>query len=438
MSRISRQRKLTAVLIVVVVVGVAGWLAGAGGSWTEDQLLSATEPGETDYFGVSIATDGSTALIGSHYDDEGSFGNAGSVCVFVRSGALWSQTDRLVASDYINSGFFGASVSMSGDSAVFGSYGRDVKKGAAYVFTESGGTWTEQQKLTATDGANFDEFGKSVDVDGDTVIIGAPKNDHDLLTEPGAAYVFTRSGTVWTLEQKLTADVPGTEDWFGFQVAINGDTAVVGAIEYEANPPYRTGSVYVFTRTGSSWSQVQKLNGSGGADDRYFGGYLDLEGPTLVVGSTGTDHSGIINAGAAYVFTESGGVWTEQQQLTAADASLEDAFGVVAIAADAILVGALNADLYGLGNAGSAYLFVEAGGTWFERQKLVPGIPEEGARLGASVALTAEVALASAYLADVGAVSDAGAICSYDWAGQLFADGFESGGVTAWAASSGR
>jgi len=212
---------------------------------------------------------------------------------------------------------------------------------------------------------------------------------------------------------------------------------VVGALEDEPAPPYRTGAAYVFTRSGTAWSQLQKLTGSGGADDRSFGSSLDLSGDTLVVGSTATDHSGLDNAGAAYVFTESGGVWSEQQRLVASDPAGGDNFGTAALEGDTILVGALNADVQGVENSGAAYLFTRSGGTWTERQKLIATDPEAGARLGNAVALTSGIALVGAPWTDAGAVAEAGAVCSYNYAVELFTDGFESGDLSAWSAAVG-
>jgi hypothetical protein len=425
MKTISRQSLV--MTIIGFGLGLGSAATAGGGGWPEHQLLFADEVGDTDYFGWAVTTDGATALVGVMYDDEGSYGNAGSVCVFERSGGNWGQVDRLVASDYINSGFFGTAVAMSGDTAIFGARGVDVKKGAAYIFIHEPGGWVEQQKLTAFDGAAFDEFGLSVAIDGDTAVVGAYKNHHSLLTEPGAAYVFTRSGTVWSLEQKLVADVPASDDWFGYRVAIEGDTVVVSAIQHNA-----TGAAYVFTRSGTIWSQDQKLTGSGGADDASFGATVDLAGDTLVVGSSGTDHSGLLNPGAAYVFIESGGVWSEQQRLIADDAAEGDVFGVAAIEGDTILVGAQRADPYGILDSGAAYVFARSGGTWTQQQKLIAFSPEEEARLGSSVTLTLDIALVGAPWTDAGAIAEAGAVGSYDYVGQIFTDGFESGDLSGW------
>lgn len=429
------------VVTIAAIVVAAGALGGglaetADVTRTEEQLLHADVLAESDLFGYSVATDGSTALIGAVYDDldvAPFHGNAGAVYVFERTGETWLQVDRLVASDAINSGFFGRSVAISGDTAIIGANGVSFKRGAAYVFVRDGGVWTEQQKLVDASPDALDNFGYSVAIDGDTAVIGAFQDDHGMMDDNrGSAFVFTRSGTTWTFEQRLRADVPNDDDWFGYRVAVKGDTAVVGAIEDESEEPYRTGSAYVFTRSGTTWTQVQKLNGSSGTDDRNFGSSLGLDGNTLVVGSNQSTHAGIDKAGAAYVFTETGGVWSEQQQLTASDKAELAGFGNAALAGDTILVSADLADHLGVFRAGKAYIFNRSEDVWTERQMLVPANPEDQARVGLSIALAPDAALLGAAVHDAGTVVDAGAVLSYDWAALIFADGFESGDTTAW------
>lgn len=433
---------VTIAAIVVTAGTLGGGLASAADvTSTEEQLFNADVPAETDYFGTSVATDGSTTLVGAVYDDldvSPFYGNAGAVYVFERTGRTWSQVDRLVASDPINSGFFGRSVAISGDTAIIGangvgSGGPPTKRGAAYVFVRDGGVWTEQQKLVDPDGLTGDNFGYSVAIDGDTAIVGAYQDDHGMMDDNrGSAFVFTRSGTTWSLEQRLRADVRADDDWLGFSVAVEGDTAVVGAIEYKSTEPYRSGSAYVFTRSGTTWTQAQKLNGSGGTDDLNFGSSVDVDGTALVAGSNRSTHAGIDRAGAAYVFTENGGVWSEQQQLTATDEAEIAGFGNVALVGDTILVSAEFADHFGVYRAGKAYIFTRSEGVWTERQMLVPATPEDQARVGSSVALAPDAALLGAFTHDAGALADAGAVLSYDWAAFIFADGFESGDTSAW------
>jgi len=195
-----------------------------GGAY-EQIALTASDGATNDLFGFSVAVDGDTAVVGA-YDDEVTFPNQGSAYVFIRSGSTWTQQGKLTASDGAALDSFGTSVAIFGDSIVVGTSGNP---GSAYVFTRSGGTWTEQQKLTASDGAAGDYFAYSVAISGDTVVAGASYDDIGANSEQGSAYVFTRSGSTWTEQQKLTASDGAAGDFFGYSVAIAGDTIVVAA-----------------------------------------------------------------------------------------------------------------------------------------------------------------------------------------------------------------
>ena len=184
-------------------------------------------------------------------------------------------------------------------------------------------TFSQQAKLTASDGDNNDFFGISVAIDGDTAVAGAPLDNGDLSNQ-GAAYVFTRSGTTWTEQQKLTASDGKANDLFGTSVAIDGDTVVAGAPGDGGTA--NSGAAYVFTRSGTTWTEQQKLTASDGAANDLFGASVSIDGDTAVVGAP-NDDGGTINQGAAYVFTRSGTTWTEQQKLTASDGAANDFFG---------------------------------------------------------------------------------------------------------------
>ena len=237
---------------------------------------------------------------------------------------------------------------MNGDTALIGAPNDDYKgsfSGSAYVFTRSGGTWTQQTKLTADDGAQGDQFGYSVSLYGDTAVIGAFFDD-DKGTNSGSAYVFTRSvdGT-WTQQTKLTADDGAAADFFGESVSVNGDTAVIGAT-YIANS---VGSAYVFTRSGDTWMQQAKLIASDGAEDDYFGYSVSLYGDTAVIGAPGDD-----SKGSAYVFARSGSTWMRRSKMTASDGTATDFFGEsVSVYGDTAVIGAVGDD----SSKGSAYVF---------------------------------------------------------------------------------
>ena len=249
----------------------------------------------------SVAVDGDTAVIGASQDSDNSH-NSGSAYVFSRSGTTWTQQAKLTASDGAYADYFGISVAVDGDTAVIGAIADDDNgnnSGSAYVFTRSGATWTQQAKLRASDGAADDQFGVSVAVDGDTAVIGASQDD-DNNHNSGSAYVFSRSGTTWTEQAKLTASDGATRDYFGHAVAVNGATAGIGAV-YDDDNDTDSGSAYVFTRSGVTWTRQAKLRASDGAAGDWFGISVAVDGATAVIGASADDDNGT-DSGSAYVF----------------------------------------------------------------------------------------------------------------------------------------
>jgi len=205
------------------------------------------------------------------------------------------------------------------------------------VFTRTGATWTQQAKLTATDGAASDFFGHAVAVDAGTIVVGAYWDD-DKGDYSGSAYVFTRTGGTWTQQAKLVPADGTADDWFGSSVAVDGDTVVVGA-HLDDDKGIDSGSVYVFVRTGATWTQQAKLTAADGAADDRFGWAVAVDADTIVVGAYGDDDKGI-DSGSVYVFTRTGGTWTQQAKLTAPDGAANDYFGrAVAVDAGTIVVG---------------------------------------------------------------------------------------------------
>jgi len=286
-------------LSLAVVLALVLPMAPVSADGTEVKL-TASDGAANDYFGYFISISGDTAVVGAWQDD----GNKGSAYVFVRSGATWSQQAKLVASDGAGGDQFGQYVSISGDTVVVGALYDDfdskTNAGSAYVFVRSGTTWSQQQKLTASDGAADDHFGTSVSISGDTVVVGAHWDD----SKKGSAYVFVRSGTTWSQEQKLTSGsvVAGQ---FGISVSISGDTAVVGAEVDDGNEPNSdSGAAYVFIRNGDGWDQEAKLTASDGVLFDYFGGSVSISGDTVVVGARGADVDSKTDAGSAYVYGE--------------------------------------------------------------------------------------------------------------------------------------
>jgi uncharacterized repeat protein (TIGR01451 family) len=374
--------------------GAAYVFVRSGTAWSLQQKLAASDGAPDDEFGHSVAVSGDTALIGAWMDDTPAGGSAGSVYVFLRSGTAWQQFQKLLPSDGGIFDVFGASVSIDGDTAVVGAFRADTAggpdAGAAYVFARSGFTWSEQQKLTASDGAGGDWFGNAVSVSVDTAVIGAITGGFG----NGAAYVFVRSGTSWTQQQKLLASDGALNDAFGCAVSVDGSTAVIGAYLDDTPGGMDAGSAYAFVRAGTTWTQQQKLLASDGLPGDWFGWAVSVSGDTAAVGARQDDNVTGLDAGSAYVFVRAGTLWTEQQRLQAPDGSSFDYLGVsVAVSGDTLLAGAPFDDIGTAADAGSAYLFVRAGTVWSLQQKLSAQDTGSGDLFGSAVAVYGETAV---------------------------------------------
>jgi len=420
---------LTATLGAAALVAAAPASAGppvappAGPSGSADGLLAlltvqqaqltASDGASSDYFGFSVAIDGDTAVVGTPYDDVGANPDQGSAYVFTRSGTTWSQQAQLNAADGATNDRFGYSVAIDGDTAVMGApyddVGANPDQGSAYVFTRTGTTWSQQQKLTASDGVATDFFGCSVALSGETAVVGARYDDVGATVDQGSAYVFTRSGTTWSEQQRLTAADGAAADGAGCSVAISGDTAVVGAEGDDVGVATDMGTAYVFVRSGTTWSEQQKLTAGDGAAGDTFGSRVAVSGDTAVVGALFDDVGANSNQGSACVFVRSGTTWSEQQKLTAADGEADDWFGnSVALSGDTAVVAAYSDDVGANADQGSAYVFDRSGTTWSQRQRLTAVDGTAGDTFGFSVALSGDTVAVGAPYHDVGATADQG------------------------------
>ena len=349
---------------------------------TQQQELTASDGLSGDQFGWSVAlsSDGNTALVGADRNSQ-----QGAAYVFTRSGTTWTWQQKLTASDAASGDYFGNSVALSsdGNTALVGAFQKYYQQGAAYVFTRSGATWTQQQKLTAPDAANDNYFGNSVALssDGNTALAGADGWN----SGQGAAYAFTRSGATWILQQELTASGYPSDDEFGYSVALSGDgnTALAGAI-YTSG--YQ-GAAYAFSRSGTTWTQQQKFIASDAVNGDYLGYSvaLSVDGNTALAGAP--EKNGEV--GAIYAFTRSGTTWTQQQELTASDAASLDQLGIsVGLSGDGntALAGAFTKN----NNQGAAYAFTRSGAAWTQQQKLTASDGAFPDHFGRTVALSAD------------------------------------------------
>ena len=428
--------------------GTAAVYFRSGSSWSIQGTLTANDGASGDNFGRDVAIDGDTIIVGAYTDDDGGNGS-GSAYVFTRSGSSWTQQAKLTAGDAAADDLFGHGVALSGDTTIIGAPGDDGS-GSAYVFVRSGTTWSQQAKLTAAALSPADQFGGYVGLDGNTAVISAVADD-TRGDGAGAVYVFTRSGVTWSEQTKLTAGETAAFNFFGWQVALDNGTAVmgavlgngqipisgsayvfagsgatweeqgelvpldwaagdfyghstalydkntalIGAIEADGNAP-DSGAVYVFRKVGGTWSYAQKLSGNDSQTGDRFGRFIVVDGDTALIGADRESSNGS-EAGAVYVlFRGSNGRWTQQAKLLANDGQPGDRFGISGdLDGDTAVVGAYDDD----GN-GSAYIFTRSGSSWTQQSKLIGSSVGSGDRIGWSVALSGDTAVVGAIFDD--------------------------------------
>jgi hypothetical protein len=347
----------------------------------DPMVTSIPVPNGASVFGSSVAVDGDTAVIGAPNTNSVS----GAAYVFVRNtDGTWSEQQELFASD--GGGQFGMSVAVSGDAIIVGAPANSGNAGAAYLFVRTGVTWSPLLPiLRASDFTAGDTFGNSVALTNNVALVGAP---HET-SHHGAAYLFTSSTTPWsssstTSQQKLITS--NGQLGFGNSVALRGNTALIGA------PFLGNGAAFIFTNSGGSqWSQSQPpLLAADGAQGDLFGYSVALSDNTALIGAFGANNS----AGAAYLFSNSGGLWAQQQpKLVASDGTASDAFGrAIALVRDVALIGADNKQTPGVGSrlTGAAYEFVHREGTWSQLPAFVAQDTTNGDRFGGSVALSSQ------------------------------------------------
>lgn len=333
----------------------------SNGAWTLQQKLTPADGEDNDIFGSYVAISGDTAVVGAYGDTVGTNVNQGSIYVYTRSGTTWTQQQKITAADGEANDYFGRALAIAGDTIVVGASSADlttsIDQGAAYVYFRTGTTWAQQAKLTAGDGTSLDYFGDAVAINGDSIIVGATEDTTGTNVQQGSAYVFTRSGTTWTQQQKLTAGDATAFDYFGFSVSIDADTAVIGTLQ-DVGINFQQGSAYVFTRSGTTWTQQQKLTSADGETGDSFGNAVHVLGDTIMVGAAGDTNGANLRQGSAYIFGRSGTTWTQSQKLLAADGGIDDSFGAgVAFTQNNAVVGSIGDTIGSNSLQGSAYIF---------------------------------------------------------------------------------
>jgi len=356
---------------------------------------TAADGAEYDRFGYSVSISGNWAIVGAYQDDDkGS--NSGSVYMYQWNGIIWIFTQKLTAPDGIPNDYFGYSVSISGERAIVGAYqddGNGFNSGSAYVYHWNGSEWELYQKLSASDRAEHDWFGYSVFLSGDRIIVGSIHDD-DNGYNFGSAYIYHWNGSSWSQEQKLTASDGAENDNFGCSVSLYGDCAIVGAY-FDDDNGASSGSAYVYFWDGSVWGQEQKLTVTDGAEYDNFGCSVSISGNWAIIGAAGHDPGG-----SAYVYYRNGNSFVHKQKLLAFDGSWMDEFGrSVCISGNHVIVGASGDDDNG-DSSGSAYVYFWSGSRWVEDQKLTSSDGAESDYFGHSVSISGDHAIVGAYSDD--------------------------------------
>ena len=439
--------------------------------WVLQAKLTPSDGEPEDLFGFSVAMDGDTAIIGS-YRSNAPGADTGSAYIFVRRGIDWIQQARLIADDTKEFEWFGYAVAISGNTAIIGAIRSNTTgedSGAAYIFVRNGDFWAQQAKLVGDNIESRDNFGFSVAISGDIVVVGSPNN-----TSTGSAYIFEREGaewiqrrnrvrlrmfpydprgkgliqsaasgfgysvaitgkriiigskstkigtdavgaayifvpdegTFWKQSEQLVASNGKRDDQFGAAVDIGEDFLIVGAPSHSVGGP-DSGVSYIFGLDENGWTQRGILVDEDTAIDDRFGGAVSISGNTAIVGAQENDDSGS-NAGTAYVFVRHGTDWALQAKLSANKATLGDLFGcAVSISGDIALIGACGDDDNGP-SAGAAYIFIRQGISWIQEAKLIADDTRMFDHFGASVAIDGTTAIIGAFGGD-NAGEDSGA-----------------------------
>ncbi len=368
-SRVGYSVSVDGDLAVVGVYGTSGSVKAlkrdTAGNWSD---LGTVYGSSSHWFGMDVAISGNTAIVGaSRGNDNGSKSGYASVYLLDDVNDTWTLQQKLLPHDGSAGDFFGYSVDISGDTAIVGAYAAGVGgAGAVYMFVrDSEGTWTEtgspvwMGKLVASDAASLDNFGFSVAIDGDKAIIGA-RLDNSFGAgnqfAPGSAYVFVRNAAgFWHQQDKLIASDGAGSDNFGYAVDISGDNAVIGTS--------LSNSAYLFTYDGiSDWTEEQILSASDRAGvNIYFGRSVSISGDIAVAGAEWDDISGTMDMGSAYAYVHDGsGNWIEQVKITASDGVLGANFGfAVSLNGDTLIVGAPGEN----SRRGAVYAYTSTGTT---------------------------------------------------------------------------
>ncbi|MFQ5653589.1 MAG: hypothetical protein ACE5GW_02515 [Planctomycetota bacterium] len=337
--------------------GAASVYRWTGGGWVEETLLIAGDGGVGEEFGFSVAALGDLVMVGARYAQGALAPHAGAAYLYHWDGSSWTQEWKLTASDGLTGEEFGFSIDLTADLAIVGaphsSNPTGVDTGCAYIYRKVGGVWLEEARMAADDGVSGDRFGASVAIDGDVAVVGAPLSS-DIGTGSGAAYVYRHVAGAWTQELKLIAADASAFAQLGTSVSASGGAILAGAIRAQDGSGDTTGAGYVFRDAAGTWLEEAKLLPSSGGTGDLYGASVDLEGDRALLGSE-------LGEGAA-LFERSAGVWAEGATILIIPPILEEHFGAsVSLSGDRAMIGAPFRDGTAVDSGGVELFFVGVG-----------------------------------------------------------------------------
>jgi len=325
-------------------------------NWTQQAKLTASDSTSGDFFGRSVGLSKDTIVAGAPGDNNVNI-DAGAAYIFVWDGSNWAEQAKLLSQDGLAENFFGAAVAIDDDTVVIGAPGQNegyLRSGFAYVFTRNGNTWSQVAKLTADDAAPGDFFGRSVALKGNTIIVGAPGKNTTQIGS-GRVYIFKFDGTTWSQAAKLTATDAGSGDEFGDTVSISNNTILVGSPEND-EAGQDAGAAYIFTEDNGTWHQEVKLMAVDAMPGDEFGDAALISDNIVLIGAPGSNiENG--DTGSAYLFKRVGRNWILKGKLTPGDVQTDDFFGYALAIYEETAVISAHLDDDGGNKSGSAYVY---------------------------------------------------------------------------------
>jgi len=343
-----------------------------------ERKIKPNDLAQEDIFAAAMAVDGNVALVASEWDDDQGK-DSGAVFVYRCNGRQWVEEQKLLPDDGQAGDNFGRSLELDGNLAVVGTHWDDdngEKSGSVYAFRYNGTSWVQEQKLLASDGSKDDRLGNTVSIDGNVIVAGAWKKNGGGKSS-GAAYVYRFNGLQWVQEQKLIASDRDANDGFGRHVSVSGNVIAVGTWK-DDDGASNAGAVYMFRHNGTSWVQEQKLVASDASTNSFLGWSVYLDGRTVVAGAFGDSPKGT-QSGAAYVWRHDGASWGHEHKIVPQDGAAYDYFGFsIALDGDNLAVGA-SVKLTEVLGPGAVYLYRYRNNKWSKFRKVVPsdGAPQD-------------------------------------------------------------